>query len=832
MSEFNKVDIVRKCCFSILPQVYWDRFTVTEQIAKIIDALNKLIENNSKLEDYIKEIIQEVIESGEIETIIKDILANYILNVKFPPNGITPASGDGSKDDTIAIQGCIDYAFNHNGMAVYFPSGKYLSSTLLLKNNVSLFGFDEKTTYIVLKGGATNPLLSGSATNNSFYGITFDGNADIQVNNINLAELSGSGYNFNNVTFTDGYNLLKLNLNGKVNMCNVTFGNAVISALITTGSGLINASQLTFLNLSTLSGKYAIDNQVSNAVFTGIYSTCHTETAIKNVSNNSVFVGKINNAVNTHSNLGTNNYYEFYDRGGTVSELINTEITERENSDNELQGYIDNEIIDRTNADTELQTSIDNEIMLRTNADAVITGLVNKRIAYYNTVADMKADVEIKDGDTIKTDGYYTRNDKGGSFYKIVNIDTGITVPLNNGLYAQLIHDDFIPVECVGAKSNDDSFDNAPIFNAVLNKLDTVSLKLNNGIYYVKSAIIMNLDTYYSKSICGTGSTGSFIGNSPNYTSGSLIEISCTGYSYSFNLINFGIRGSNNISGISVTSHGSPLTKSKIYNMSIIDCRVGLSINSSRMIDVSGCGFWSSSIGATGIDIKTDNGFSGDLFLSDCQFSNFLTGDTHHIYANAGNHNIAGLHFTHCTFYKATKYCFYARADKGMGDIWFDCCAFDDTTPTTIMFESSENDAVLANIIVSNCYFTAPRSPLIIYFPNNVNALVGCKFIGNYVNGNGGDSVLNINPACDFIVNNNNFHNSLGNTVFATVRLSQANGAICSNNSFYNTTPATAVAIDINGNSAITTSNIVSGYSGTGQIANNATNKLDNNLIV
>ncbi|RJP22609.1 MAG: glycoside hydrolase family 28 protein [Candidatus Omnitrophota bacterium] len=49
------------------------------------------------------------------------------------------AVGDGETKDTIAIQKAIDAAADAGGGTVFFPPGKYLSGTLFLKNNITLY---------------------------------------------------------------------------------------------------------------------------------------------------------------------------------------------------------------------------------------------------------------------------------------------------------------------------------------------------------------------------------------------------------------------------------------------------------------------------------------------------------------------------------------------------------------------------------------------------------------------------------------------------------------------------------------------------------------------
>lgn len=48
------------------------------------------------------------------------------VNIKDPKFG---AIGNGSHDDTAAIQAAIDYAFAHNRPAVYCPAGTYKTSS-------------------------------------------------------------------------------------------------------------------------------------------------------------------------------------------------------------------------------------------------------------------------------------------------------------------------------------------------------------------------------------------------------------------------------------------------------------------------------------------------------------------------------------------------------------------------------------------------------------------------------------------------------------------------------------------------------------------------------
>ena len=105
---FTDVETLRYCTLKVLPLVYDDALSYAEVQGKIVKKLNEVIKNNNELPDYIRELIKTYISSGEIDNIIAEILSDYMLSVKNPPENLKPAVGDGSADDTEAIQGCLD----------------------------------------------------------------------------------------------------------------------------------------------------------------------------------------------------------------------------------------------------------------------------------------------------------------------------------------------------------------------------------------------------------------------------------------------------------------------------------------------------------------------------------------------------------------------------------------------------------------------------------------------------------------------------------------------------------------------------------------------------
>lgn len=260
MTQFPYIDYVRGWCFKVLPLVYDDSLSYYEQIRRFNFTLNEVIKNVNDLPKYIADLIEQFITSGAIDEVVRDILANYILNVKYPPAGITPATGDGTANDTEAIQGCINYASEHGGGAVYFPAGKYLTSSLTVPHDVSLFGFDRYTTHIVLAGGADQPLISINGMGHTLAKLTFDGNSGIQVNDVDCINIKGADILMTELVIDDCYVGLDFSgTNGHLQMSDIIFGSCVKQAALIMGDATVQAQSLQFNSLSAVAGENVIE---------------------------------------------------------------------------------------------------------------------------------------------------------------------------------------------------------------------------------------------------------------------------------------------------------------------------------------------------------------------------------------------------------------------------------------------------------------------------------------------------------------------------------------------------------------------------------------------
>ena len=312
IGNFTEVKPLRYWVQHILPLVYDDSLSYMELLGKVVNTLNEVVKNNNLLPEYIMELIKEYISSGEIEKVLAEILANYMLNVKFPPAGLKPATGDGSADDTEAIQGCIDYAYNNGGMSVYFPSGSYLTQPLTLRDKATLFGQDRYTTRLVMKGGATTAMFTGDVDELTLTGLGFDGNMDIQVNNVNLFTISVNSAIITNCLLTDGYDLLNITVNDDLQLNDVIFKHAVENALVLKGAGIVQGNNLIFKSVSTLVGKNFVVMDVSKSILEQLKCYGASPNAVLINGNNNVVKMWNEQSLKAYTDNGVNNTVEVY----------------------------------------------------------------------------------------------------------------------------------------------------------------------------------------------------------------------------------------------------------------------------------------------------------------------------------------------------------------------------------------------------------------------------------------------------------------------------------------------------------------------------------------
>lgn len=322
---FNPVTPLKFWCQKVLPLVYDDSLSYYEVLCKVSEKINELVENNANLPDYITEEIKLQLNDTNLEKIVGAYLTDFILNVKFPPEGIPASIGDGVTDDHDSIQMCIDYANENGGKALYFPDGIYITSPLTLKNNVSIFGASTNSSIIKLKANSTNNLFSGTSSNNTISRITIDGNNASQVNELTLISLNGSNISFDNLVLSNSNKAINIINTGNIILMNSLRLNNCPYFIQLSGAGYAVCDNLCFNNTSIASSTSLINNSLSNSLFTNLFSVITINNAITNSGSKCYYSGIINNAENIINDNTNNITYNFY---GDKKITSNKSITE------------------------------------------------------------------------------------------------------------------------------------------------------------------------------------------------------------------------------------------------------------------------------------------------------------------------------------------------------------------------------------------------------------------------------------------------------------------------------------------------------------------------
>lgn len=544
MYDFTNVDPVKCCTWLVLPTVYDESLSYGEQLNKFCKALNELIENNNNIPDYVAEMIQNYITSGAIDEVVRNVLASYILNVKYPPKGITPAVGNGSADDTEAIQGCIDYAFNQGGGCVYLPYGKYLSRSLTLRNGVSLIGFDRYSTRIVQRGGDVISLLFGvNVQNVQISNLTLDGNNEVQTDDLDVINITGKNVLLTNLVVKSGYRCLFYNgLGGDLQVNDVIFGGAVKKVTVINGKDSVQFKNVKFNDLSQLYGECVLEVSSNNGIYDFI-SKAAAPVCISVSGNRNMFNCNITNAKNNFVDNGVNNIlniagYEVIEQIEKDKYLsannINNAVNENYSNNvkgNKLENIKGNYEID---VDNDMSIHVDgvNSVNIGNNKTEIIGGNLDVGVTGTSTFDFKQTSTEnctskkiINAEDIILNTSNPLTYKKPSSlskyfdFVPFKNNNTEYKVLVGNELTASLIESNlFVDPMTYGAKGDGTTDDSAALVEASKHGV----IYGGNNVFKVNQHITLSNSVYntkfYVSPLIGITVMGKFVSNCTFYS--------------------------------------------------------------------------------------------------------------------------------------------------------------------------------------------------------------------------------------------------------------------------------------------------------------------------
>lgn len=122
------------------------------------------------------------------------LYADVVIDIMHPPSGLSAAVGNGSTDDSTAIQACIDYANSAGGGVVVFSAHhtfKIVAAHLVQKSNVHLLGLPGAVldmTTVAVSGGYKHGVKAEGTLGDS---ILLTANATAGLYSVTVASVTG-----------------------------------------------------------------------------------------------------------------------------------------------------------------------------------------------------------------------------------------------------------------------------------------------------------------------------------------------------------------------------------------------------------------------------------------------------------------------------------------------------------------------------------------------------------------------------------------------------------------------------------------------------------------
>lgn len=276
------------------------------------DNLNQVITdivNNALDEMNLPQMIDDAVEAALNER-------QLVVNIKYPPTGVTPAKGDGA-DDTATFQGCIDYLAGNGGGLLFVPDGRWMSHELTIKNGVYVMGASPTTT-ITLIGGSDTPLFSGSVTDCGWYNISLNGNGSFQAAPENVIQVQGNIVLIDNVNLSGGDYGANISVDEHAFVSNVNITMMASGGLAMEGNGYVICRNVDISNISSVTGVAAISNNADNAVYDTVDINSNIPTGVYNTGDYMRFSGAVVGCNTAFDNTGDYLEIEAHVTGATT----------------------------------------------------------------------------------------------------------------------------------------------------------------------------------------------------------------------------------------------------------------------------------------------------------------------------------------------------------------------------------------------------------------------------------------------------------------------------------------------------------------------------------
>ena len=333
MSDFKQINNFWFWCQKVLPLVYEDSISYYEVLCKMSEYLNQVINNVNALPGLIDDKIKEYISSGEIQNVLNEILQNYFpIDVKNPPADLVPAVGDGTTDDTVALQNIINYAAAHN-LPMIFPAGVYRVSTLTIAEEAHFLGVGNPT---IFKLNNTEDALINVEGSFTAFGMTFNANIVGVINPVDAITGTCDNISLSKCSVTGCVSGVDAFVSGIMQIEGCKFSNYTDYAVHAKGTGRLFVGGMEVESVANSGAMRFIRIDTSNSIIENLTSVAEVPIGVEITGDFNQVTARIPNCENPVNDVGQNNSYDIV--GQTVQKKVTGKMTYAANESEETMG--------------------------------------------------------------------------------------------------------------------------------------------------------------------------------------------------------------------------------------------------------------------------------------------------------------------------------------------------------------------------------------------------------------------------------------------------------------------------------------------------------------
>lgn len=333
MSDFKQINNFWFWCQKVLPLVYDDSISYYEVLCKMSDYLNQVINNVNALPDLIDDKIKEYISSGEIQNVLNEILQNYFpIDVKNPPADLAPAVGDGTTDDTVALQNIINYAADHN-LPMIFPAGVYRVSTLTIAEEAHFLGVGNPT---IFKLNNTEDALINVEGSFTAFGMSFNANIAGVITPVDAIAGTCDNISLSKCSVTGCISGVDAFVSGIMQIEGCKFSNYTDYAVHAKGNGRLFVDGMEVESVANSGAMRFVRIDTSNSIVDNLTSLASVPIGIEITGDFNEVTARMPNCENPVNDGGQNNNYNII--GQSVQKKVTGKMTYAANESEENMG--------------------------------------------------------------------------------------------------------------------------------------------------------------------------------------------------------------------------------------------------------------------------------------------------------------------------------------------------------------------------------------------------------------------------------------------------------------------------------------------------------------